>query len=562
MNWSQSKLAVGTGLMSFVCLSPSLMVAQVELDPPNVQQLHERAAWHESETGKSMQGSVLDADVDFFEWAHQEIHPDGSAEWRLHVQVAGAPALCVYFDQFHLPVGTSLTLRTPASTFSTPFVEGPVDHEENNPHGRWVSGEIPGDRIELVYHQPAGVIGAPSMHIFGVGYFFQHLWFEGEYDLLGETGNRGSDPCQVDVNCPEGADWLCQRNSVARLRITQGGGIFLCSGAMVNNTARDCRQFLLSSFHCADEVEPDEWSLLKVRFNYEYIGCGDGGSINSHDRTGVYYITGSQDVTGGSINGSDFLLLEVEDPILASWEPFYSGWDATGIPALEGVGIHHPSGDRKKISTYTQNLSNSSAYHPGAHWRVKWASTETNHGVTEGGSSGSPIYNEDKRIVGTLTGGASFCESPNSPDYYGKFSYHWDGSNPIDNAEKLKHFLDPAGTGEEIMDGSLVGQGNLPCDGSAVCGIVEVEEEILAHSAFNLFPNPVAAGKQNVRLNLPSGIEVSELRVYDQMGRCIHTHRPADSANPQLQMTWTAGAYYITLETPSGVTSTSRLLVQ
>ena len=37
---------------------------------------------------------------------------------------------------------------------------------------------------------------------------------------------------------------------------------------MVNNTALDCRQLLLSSFHCVNDVDEDEWAFLQVRFKY------------------------------------------------------------------------------------------------------------------------------------------------------------------------------------------------------------------------------------------------------------------------------------------------------
>ncbi len=549
------------GAFSFLVLSLSGQTPVHTLPSPDFADLVARADWHEQHTGKTMQGTVIDADVDFFEFASPSDLPNGGTEWRMAVAVPGAPALCVYFETFHLPVGASLSLRTPEGVFDQPFMEGPIDHTENNAHGRWVSGEIPGEVVELVYRQPAGVVGQPSMQIFGVGCFFRYLWLDGDYDVLGESGGRGSDPCQVDVNCPEGADWLCQRNAAVRLRVTQNGGIFLCSGSMVNNTARDCRQLMLSSFHCVDDVEEDEWSLLKVRYNYEYLECGGTASINSHDRTGVIYLTGSQDVTANSINGSDFLFVEVEDPIPSSWDVYYAGWDATGIPATSGVGIHHPSGDRKKISTYTNNLSNSSVYHPGAHWRVTWVATETNHGVTEGGSSGSALFNQDKRIVGTLTGGSSFCTALNSPDYYGKLSYHWDGNNPISEDEKLKYFLDPANTGEEILDGSLVGDGDLPCDGTTVCGIVEVEEEILATAGFQLFPNPVAAGGlASVRIALPGDMTLKEVRIYDAQGRLVDALLP--NASGSLVRTWMPGVHFVTIETQAGVTATRKLLVR
>jgi hypothetical protein len=35
------------------------------------------------------------------------------------------------------------------------------------------------------------------------------------------------------------------------------------------------------------------------------------------------------------------------------------------------------------------------------------------------------MFNQDGRIVGTLSGGESFCSTPSEPDYYAKFSYHW-----------------------------------------------------------------------------------------------------------------------------------------
>ena len=75
--------------------------------------------------------------------------------------------------------------------------------------------------------------------------------------------------------------------------------------------------------------------------------------------------------------------------------------------------MHHPSGDIKKISTYSSNLNTSGWNGNGvqSHWRVYWTSNSNGHGVTEGGSSGSPIFRANGRIMGTLTGGGSYCNS-------------------------------------------------------------------------------------------------------------------------------------------------------
>ena len=423
-----------------------------------------------------------------------------------------------------------------------------------------MSGEVPGEQVEIEYNQPIGTVGTPDLHISGVGFFFRMLWLQGEYDLLSEN-NRGSDPCQVDVMCPEGEDWQCQRDAVVRLRISMGGGIYLCSGAMVNNTALDCRQLLLSSFHCADDMSESDWGFLKVRYNYEYFDCGGTSSFNSHARTGVNLLTYSDDISaGGNINGSDFLLMEVEDPVFDSWTPFYAGWDVTGSVSTSGVGIHHPSGDRKKISTYTSNLANRSAYFPGAHWRVYWEETVTEHGVTEGGSSGSPLFDEDGRIVGTLTGGASFCESPNAPDYYGKMSFHWNGNNPIPAEEKLEAFLDPIGSGQQVLDGSYVTEEESPCAEQTVCGVVEVEELWLMENEWTLLPNPA---RDQLFVDWSGEIQAAEILIFDAAGRKVLTADVRNMPTPTVSLTgFESGMYFLTLFTAGGASATRKFLVE
>ena len=194
---------------------------------------------------------------------------------------------------------------------------------------------------------------------------------------------------------------------------------------------------MLTALHCASEVTDDEFALLKVYYNYERPECGEGNGFLNRRRTGVIRLADSDDIQGNNFDGSDFLLVEVEDEIPSSWDVYYAGWDASGSGSNSGVGIHHPSGDVKKVSTFTQNTSSISLGSFGSHWRVYWVETITNHGVTEGGSSGSHLFNEEGLSIGTLSAGLSACTNngvgqgtgPDEPDYYGKMSYHWD-DNP------------------------------------------------------------------------------------------------------------------------------------
>ena len=133
-------------------------------------------------------------------------------------------------------------------------------------------------------------------------------------------------------------------------------------------------------------------------------------------------------------NGSDGLLLLLNDEIPDDYNVFFNGWDRSNMLSLSGVGIHHPSGDYMKISTYgnypTESITwrNSDVGKTGAtnaHWNATFDATLNGHGVTEGGSSGSPLFNSKGLIIGTLSGGSSSCELPEGLNLYGKLYYHW-----------------------------------------------------------------------------------------------------------------------------------------
>ncbi|MEZ7817452.1 MAG: hypothetical protein QMB07_04825, partial [Flavobacteriales bacterium] len=484
------KLKLYSGVLLWLMFGtfPNVLSAQnVNVSAPLFSDIVERVEKEAELNGRDMAGVVIESEMDFFDFASFTVLENGLSEWSLDIESTYAMGLCVYFNDFHIPVGGSLLFQSEAGVFSTLYQEGPIRSDENNGHGRWASGDIPGDQIRIIYRQASSSIGSARLGIMGIGYFVRGV-------------SRGSDDCEVDVMCPEGDSWQCERDATVRLRVTQDGGIYYCSGSMVNNTEYDCRQLLLSAFHCADSVEEDEWAYLKVRYNYEYTECGGTVSINSHARTGVIPLTNSDDASAQGFNGSDFLLVEVEDAIPETWNPFYAGFDASGETGHIGVGIHHPAGDRKKISNYTNPLTSYNIGGAGSHWRVYWAATETDHGVTEGGSSGSAIFSENHHIVGTLSSGLSACvvggvgngTGPYSPDFYGKMSYHWDGPNPIAASQKLKNFLDPSGSGQTIVNGSYVGEGAQPCGNFGACSATEAAGLVLENQGWSLSPNPAS----------------------------------------------------------------------
>jgi hypothetical protein len=172
-------------------------------------------------------------------------------------------------------------------------------------------------------------------------------------------------------------------------------------------------------------------------------------------------MAGASLLANAGTSGSDFKLLLLDQEVPENYNPYFNGWNNLDESSSSGVTIHHPSGDVKKISTYTQPLLSSSwASGDETHWQVYWATTENGHGVTEGGSSGAPIFNDEGLVIGTLTGGLAACDDggggpgtgPDKPDYYGKFSFSWQMNGPDPN-QGLKSWLDPDNTGVTELHG-------------------------------------------------------------------------------------------------------------
>ena len=63
---------------------------------------------------------------------------------------------------------------------------------------------------------------------------------------------------------------------------------------------------------------------------------------------------------------------------------------------------------------------------------------------TEGGSSGSPLFDNNQRIIGQLSGGSGECGT--GSDSYGKLSRAWSTSN-------IENWLDPTNSGSYNLDG-------------------------------------------------------------------------------------------------------------
>ncbi|MCT4602489.1 MAG: PKD domain-containing protein [Marinifilum sp.] len=360
---------------------------------------------------------------------------DGRKVWRFSLKSEGAYSLGLIFSKFKLPKGAKLFVYNN----STEQVLGSYTHKNNKLSGKFSVEPLEGDELTIEYIELPGAEFSAELEIESVLHDYKNV-----FNLLkgAKSEVKASGSCNVDINCSEGDDWQTEKRSVCSISYVVNNTGFIASGALINNTNQDGTPYLLTAFHVIHDQEVADNAIFY--FNYENSAC------NSNDGQR------SQSVSGATIRATtsnlDFTLLELTVAPPASYMPYYAGWDHSGrIPAYTTC-IHHPNGDAKKISV--DNDSPVTATYSDARYTFddnsSWQILDWEIGTTEGGSSGSPLFDENHRIIGDLTGGDASC-SNSVDDFYAKFSESW--ANYPNNNQQLKYWLDPLKLGVETLNG-------------------------------------------------------------------------------------------------------------
>ncbi|MDH6341454.1 PKD repeat protein [Parabacteroides sp. PFB2-12] len=398
------------------------------------------------------------------EWATLS---NGQQILRYTIHAPGAIATLLTYEEFYIPEGGKLFIYNADQT----QVLGAYTSRTNPSGGQFSTQLLSGDEFTLEYVSPykanenifVAVEHQPRINISGIGYGYNYME---TYDTRPQLRAGESGKCMVDINCEEGDDWQVEKTGVAKSLTRIGGasgGWYLCSGTLINNTAQDLTPFFLTASHCFTDnkgvdVSAEDLLMAQYYFDYEYDTCG-----SLVVRSDVKTLIGSEMLVRIPIEGaSDGALLKLETQ--PDWQVYFNGWDRTNTPMTSGVGIHHPQGDVKKISTVTTPAvdaswagSDGSRGAENAHWNVYFSQTQNGYSVTEGGSSGSPLFNQDGLVVGTLSGGSSSCSAPNGRNLYGKLYYHWDQVNDLDL--QMAAYLDKGATGATRLEGTYEGGG-------------------------------------------------------------------------------------------------------
>lgn len=347
-----------------------------------------------------------------------EVLDNGDRLWRLALGSPGALSINLNFDRFHLPEGVQFFVYTQTDTL------GAFTALNNKKDSAFSTTLLKGSTVTLAYHEPVGVTERGVVQLKSMVHGYREL--SGASTVFGASGG-----CNVNSIC-DSTDWGNQARSVVML--LTAGNTRICSGALINNVRQDGKPYVLSANHCPLA------SNGVVMFNYESTACDMNNDGITNQTISGYTIVARDNI-------SDFALIELSSAPPANYNVFYSGWSAEGDTPFSGTGIHHPKGDVKKISHDYDPLVSSGYYGAGNdHWQV----VDWDQGTTENVSSGSPLFDHNRRIVGQLHGGNARCGT-NEYDYYGKFSVSWDSI--ATTSKQLKHWLDPDNTGTLVLDG-------------------------------------------------------------------------------------------------------------
>jgi len=358
--------------------------------------------------------------------------PDGRNVWRLRLTSPSAAGVRVHFTEFAVGTG-QLWLYSAAAPEE---IDGPYSDRGPFGNGDFWSGIAAGESV-VVEFAPQPPAGGPGLAVpFRMRQIAHHtVNLDAEIaataqaaeaarfrvplplvapprlpastlsipSLPSEIGNTIVDPaasCNQDVNCfPE---WQDTKRAVAHILFeeTQGDapGTYVCSASLVGTRDNSFKPYMLTAGHCIHD-EPAARSL-QTWWAYESPSCLQGppatmGTLKSSN--------GGHLLSWGTLPQGDYSLVLLPDVptgvVFAGWDP---GDIALGSPV---VGIHHPMGSYKRISfgtvTTSQDVNVEGAKAPATLYTdVIW-----NSGITQPGSSGSPLFSGPAVVVDMLTYG-------------------------------------------------------------------------------------------------------------------------------------------------------------
>ncbi|WP_194850960.1 T9SS type A sorting domain-containing protein [Nonlabens antarcticus] len=496
-------------------------------------------------------GEDIEVDLDLYNSGSWTTLKNGDRLWRLNVVAKGAKFTRAIFDLYSLPEGAEMYLYNNDKSDRI----GPYTSNENQEDGILGSWIIEGDNLWIEYYEPARVKGLGRLSVSSITYGYIDLFKKNDgFAKLNESGS-----CNVDVLCnpntgsPGIKDWSTARdnhiNSVARILIPRGNQAFLCTGSIINSTAQNATPYFLTANHCLDTFEGagSSFNANNWTFGFQWYANDSDKRCASFQATGasnpvpVRILTGAQLKANNDDSDVALFLLNQNPP--RAWNLYYAGWDRSGAIPTQQLGVHHPRGDIMKISRNDQAADLTTIVFNGQNQTLTWKVADWDYGVTEGGSSGSFLLNQDDQIIGQLAGGGAEClgtTDNGDPDFYGRFDVSWNSG--LNASTRLRDWLDPSATGAITQKG-------------AYYQTLSSDEIIKPSLEIKIYPNP-STGLYIIESELPTTYQV-----YNLNGQLM-INGSTSVTSDQLDLTPVATGLYFIKITAGNQTITRKLVKQ
>ena len=334
----------------------------------------------------------------------------------------------IYFDRLKLEKDAELYIYNPEGTVIT----GPITSSENLTNNLWGSNRFPGSTAILELKVASINRNSIEVHISSILYGYKLNTY---LNILNDSTNNAygfgsASSCTKNIMCPEANGWDVERRGIALVEAPTGEE---GTGFLVNNTCNNYRPYLITAWHGTTGKSTTNWQFI---FGYWSATCSP-----NQDGSKALLFNGSTKRV--EYEPTDMALLELTQTPPSNSNITYLGWSRASTAPSSSVGISHPWGDVMKFAKDTDPaVIGNIRTNVGTAWRVNWKI-----GMTQPGSSGSPHFDPNHRVIGVLYSSSQSPFPPCNPvtggTNFGRFDLSWNGGGTP--ATRLKDWLDPNG---------------------------------------------------------------------------------------------------------------------
>ena len=362
-------------------------------------------------------------------WGDWITTASGERAWQGELQLEEAGWNTLYFDQYQLSRGDMLLITNEEGEVRGAFTEA-----NNVASHSLTTAPLYGERLIVYYYPASGERNALPWRLSTITTALLTAVGAELPPAVGEHKGPGSPWFIVKgLECAEATVRHPEVERIARSEILLVvRGKFFSSGTLINNSRQDGEALVLTAAHCLNNsyacrgLDYVRQSAEQSVFYFNYFSpTGDPliNGIEEQTLAGAELVAYNEehDMCLLRITGVRPDVPQGQCAIPPSYRPYLAGWNAERDFPVPVIGIHHPKASVRRYNRADEKPPLES--YDMTSVPVRWVNSHLHIkkwdiGTTAGGSSGSGLFDKNHHLIGALTGGSSFCNSPYNDYYY------------------------------------------------------------------------------------------------------------------------------------------------